>query len=369
MSRISVEPHPSAGSDRALVRVREVSTPPLDVRIKLEWAGEGKIVGPYGWQGADHFLRPRESRQEGSDLLLEVGADVAGLIEPGTPIEVEIPRLDLSERITWPDLAAGQAAATPQSPSPPPSPAPTQVQKDARTFDQPPQPPAPAPAPTAPPPPRTAGRRAPALLAGLVVGLLIGAAAAYLFLPERTVTVGPTAKDVDARVAQSQAELKAAQRRADRLEAEAGDLRRELDQLRQSQTEPSSNADPAELAEERLIRAETERLAEDRLQQIMQLEREITVLKDKIAQLQVNPAPAIETPQALDPAQVDWALAKISRLYNFEPAILDDVRAQLLAGADVREITGSLSDRLPSTARQSLFNQLCAEFPSRCTSP
>ena len=40
--------------------------------MKIEWPAKKETLGPFGWQSAEHFHRPRDARKEGEDLILEL---------------------------------------------------------------------------------------------------------------------------------------------------------------------------------------------------------------------------------------------------------------------------------------------------------
>ncbi len=362
MQRITIE----ASGDKAVIRVRDAGQPPQDLRFKLEELGQKQSLGPFGWQSGEHFIRPRGAQRAGEDLLLEVGADVVQAIPAGTPIDIEIPGLELSEQVVWPDLAAGQPGAAPEAAPAPPDPGAQLHQRDARDFGKPLE------TPAAETPPQSPASAAPAarpsswravlmLLVGLVVGAALGFAGARFLAPPEESGAGVEAEalaELKQQLAGALAERGQARQRIGELEAESAALRGELAQRPQAEA-PDTTQDQRALDEERRKRAESEQLAERQAERIGALEAEIARLEARLA------APSVETP-ALDAGSVDQALARVREIYAIDATIIARVRDQLLTGVTVKEITSALSGQLPNTARQSLYNQLCKEFPDQC---
>ena len=360
LQRITIE----ASGDKAVIRVRDVGQPPQDLRFKLEELGQKQSFGPFGWQKAEHYIRPRGAQKAGEDLLLEVGADVVQVIPAGTPIDVEIPGLELSEQVVWPELAAGPPSAAPEAAPAPPDPGAQLHQRDARDFGKPLETPAAETPPQSPASAAPAARPSPwravlMLLVGLVVGAALGfASARFLAPPEESGAGAEALAEIEQQLAGARAERGQARQRIGELEAESAALRGELAQRPQAQA-PDTTQDQRALDEERRKRAESEQLAERQAERIGALEAEIARLEARLA------APSVETP-ALDAGSVDQALARVQEIYAIDATIIARVRDQLLAGVTVKEITGALSGQLPNTARQSLYNQLCKEFPDQC---
>ncbi|MEM7224679.1 MAG: hypothetical protein AAF495_16995 [Pseudomonadota bacterium] len=364
MQRITIEQL----EDKAVIRVRDVARAPQGLKFKIEWPAKKETLGPFGWQSAEHFHRPRDVRNEGDDLILELGADVIQAVSPGTEVEVELSDLNLAEPVIWPDLDGGPPAA---APSPQPPPAPPQAteqteQKDARDFGTPRQGPPAAPAAGA-----SRWRGIAMLLVVLVVGGALGYFVANALAPSKK-------KDSDAKqisqleqdLASARGELQQARQDNATLENQIATLKAENAALSQApEPEPLPTPDPppsdeGALMEARSALAESAALASRQASQIEELKAEVARLKATVAaQAEAPPEP---TPSAIDAAQLDQVLAQAKTAYGISPDLLAQVRSQLLAGETVTEVTGGLKGELPNVARQSLHNQLCQAFAAQC---
>src|ERR1700722_19297479 len=108
-----------------------------DPCFRISRSASAETLGPDGWKNIDQLISTKQFL-DGEDLLLEVGAKLINPLDPGQPIEVQVPGLKLVERVLTPQLvpmsdsAVGEARATeripfgrtaqPPAPQPPPEP-------------------------------------------------------------------------------------------------------------------------------------------------------------------------------------------------------------------------------------------------------
>ena len=291
----------------------------------------------------------------------------------GALVEIELSGLDLTEQMTWPNLAGGPVSA----PQPAPQPTPRTEQKDARDFCKPAAQLAPQ-APQVPQAPRASPWRAVAmLLVGLALGAGIGYFAAGMIAPaeDRGEQAGAQVEleqvELEQALAAALAELKQASQRIAALESENAALAARpkaepADAPVDAPADPPADTGALEQALEDARRglAESEGLARRQATRIGALEAEVASLEAALAEAAAQ-TPAM-APPSLDAGEVDRALAQVQKVYAIDEGVIADVRAQLLAGDTVKEISSGLSGRLPNTARQSLHNQLCKAFSDQC---
>ena len=84
--------------------------------VRISWIGANKTLGPKGWENLGGAIRP-QIRRDGADLLLILETTLTNHIGPGTPIEISVPDLGVSERLNWrPDRLPG-VTETPSEPA------------------------------------------------------------------------------------------------------------------------------------------------------------------------------------------------------------------------------------------------------------
>ena len=67
-----------------------------------------KTLGPGGWGNEPHRIVSSEQRLSDGDLLLRLENVVVNYPDPGKPVQVEVPELDISEPLFWPTLKPSQ---------------------------------------------------------------------------------------------------------------------------------------------------------------------------------------------------------------------------------------------------------------------
>ena len=84
-----------------VLRIRDASLFPENPSVQIAWIAYNKSLGTKGWQQEPYDI-PSRSQRAGKDLLITLEAAVTNHIQPGTPVEISIPVLELSDQLLWP---------------------------------------------------------------------------------------------------------------------------------------------------------------------------------------------------------------------------------------------------------------------------
>jgi hypothetical protein len=96
----------STDGRETILRVKGARAFPDKPHIRIGWIGTNKSLGPSGWENAPYLIRT-SSLRDSEDLLITLDASVTNHILPGTPIEISIRDLELSEQLLWPAQLPG----------------------------------------------------------------------------------------------------------------------------------------------------------------------------------------------------------------------------------------------------------------------
>lgn len=130
---LHVEEDTARPAGHALLRLGGI-TGLADPRFRLkrldteQYLREAPTGAKDAWHNSQSLLTPTEAREEGADTVLAVGPDVVDWVPADTPVQLELPALNLTLDTWWPDIApspggAGSGAvAAPLRPPPPPPP-------------------------------------------------------------------------------------------------------------------------------------------------------------------------------------------------------------------------------------------------------
>ncbi|MCF8479928.1 MAG: hypothetical protein K9H25_05815 [Rhodospirillum sp.] len=77
---------------------------PVDVVIRRA-TNTDPFLGPRGWQSSEFRWRSGNSRAEGTDVIVPLGPLVGSWLEDYTPLEFDLPGLDLQGSAVWSDIS------------------------------------------------------------------------------------------------------------------------------------------------------------------------------------------------------------------------------------------------------------------------